>query len=938
MGDSPKPGNASDRTSAALAACEARYRTLFEHVQVGVVLADSASRYIDANEAACAMLGYSREEFIGLHATDIVIPQEAGEVGPALREIHSRRDHRREWLFRRKDGSIVAADVLATQMPDGTLLGILRDLSDQHRAQQYLEHLAAIVQSSADGIIGTDLDGMITSWNPGAESIFGFRADAIVGQPISRLLPAGRNDEGQLIIDRLRRGEVVDILDTERQRSDATLVDVSLAISPIRGRDGEIVGASTIARDISGPKAREVELARLSRLYAALSQVNQAIVWARDRDGLFQRICTALVEHGGLRMAWIGWYDKATGRISPVAERGDDTGSLHQVTIHGDGRPGSESPSSLAFQANQAWISNDTLEEPVLRRWRDELAQRGFLSCACFPVRLGGQPAGVLSVYADRTGYFQDREVELLAEAATDLSFALDNLARERALRSEKAFSDTMIESTPGIFYFYDANGTFLRWNRNFEVVSGCSGEELATMHPLDFFRGEDRERVRQRIAEVFSSGESSVEADFISRDGTATPYFFTGRRVLFDGRACLVGVGMDISRRRETELRLADSERKYRELVEHANSIILRWDAQGRVSFLNEFGQRFFGYGEDEILGCHVLETLVPDTETTGRDLRELMDQILADPAAFEQNVNENIRRNGERVWISWTNRIIRDEAGRLVEILSVGTDVTDRLRVEAERERRHRAEAADRVKSAFLATMSHELRTPLNSIIGFTGILLQGLAGPLNEEQGRQMEMVQGSARHLLALVNDVLDISKIEAGQFDVAREPFDLAESVMRVVALVRPRAQARGLGLEVELDPGIGAACGDQRRVEQVLLNLLSNAVKFTPQGRVTLRAMPIEGRPGWIRLEVSDTGIGIRSADLAELFQPFRQLESGLARNFEGTGLGLAISSRLAELMGGSIHVASQLGQGSTFTVELPLQTGEAHEPPHTAD
>lgn len=492
-------------------------------------------------------------------------------------------------------------------------------------------------------------------------------------------------------------------------------------------------------------------------------------------------------------------------------------------------------------------------------------------------------------------------------------------------LRSEKLFSDTMVESMPGILYFYDAAGRFLRWNRNFEVVSGYRCDEIANMHPLDFFAAEDRPEVEARIEQVFRSGESTIEVPFLSKSGTRTPYFFTGRRVEFEGRPCLVGVGIDISDRVRTEQRLADSERRYRELVEHANSIILRWDSQGRIAFLNEFGQRFFGYTEREIIGRHVIGTIVPPTDTVGSDLRQLMEQICAAPEAFQQNTNENMRRNGERVWIAWTNRIETDADGQVTAILSIGTDITDRLRGEAERERRLRAEEADRVKSAFLATMSHELRTPLNSIIGFTGVMMQGLAGPLTEEQRKQLGMVRSSARHLLALVNDVLDISKIEAGQLGVAHLPFDIRRSIDKVVALVAPQAAAKQLALRVRAAEGLGQLVGDERRFEQVLLNLLSNAIKFTDQGEVMLVAQ--RGADPTLQLQVCDTGIGIGPEDLRTLFQPFKQVESGLARRHEGTGLGLAISRRLTELMGGQIVATSEWGRGSTFTVTLPIQT-----------
>ena len=234
---------------------------------------------------------------------------------------------------------------------------------------------------------------------------------------------------------------------------------------------------------------------------------------------------------------------------------------------------------------------------------------------------------------------------------------------------------------------------------------------------------------------------------------------------------------------------------------------------------------------------------------------------------------------------------------------------------------EAKEAAESADRVKSAFLATMSHELRTPLNSIIGFTGILLQGLAGPLNEEQRKQLEIVRGSARHLLALINDVLDLSKIEAGQLAVVREPFDLRASIGKVADIVKPLAEKKGLALRLALAPEIGMWTGDPRRIEQILLNLLNNAIKFTERGEVALVAGAARGG---LHLAVSDTGIGIRKEDLGRLFQPFRQIDSGLARQHEGTGLGLAICRRLAGLLGGEIHAASEWGQGSVFTVWLP--------------
>jgi signal transduction histidine kinase len=232
-------------------------------------------------------------------------------------------------------------------------------------------------------------------------------------------------------------------------------------------------------------------------------------------------------------------------------------------------------------------------------------------------------------------------------------------------------------------------------------------------------------------------------------------------------------------------------------------------------------------------------------------------------------------------------------------------------------------KAQEADRLKSAFLASMSHELRTPLNSIIGFTGILLQGLVGPLNDEQKMQLGMVRNSSNHLLELINDILDISKIEAGQLVVSQDAFSLRESVEKAIHTITPLSEMKGLKLVSVIPPEIGMIVSDQRRVEQILLNLLNNAVKFTHEGEVRLECMLKKNR---IVISVTDTGIGIKENDQARLFNPFQQIDSGLSRKYEGTGLGLSICKRLVEKLGGKIWLKSQWEKGSTFYFDLPLK------------
>ncbi|MBU0544600.1 MAG: HAMP domain-containing protein [Proteobacteria bacterium] len=229
--------------------------------------------------------------------------------------------------------------------------------------------------------------------------------------------------------------------------------------------------------------------------------------------------------------------------------------------------------------------------------------------------------------------------------------------------------------------------------------------------------------------------------------------------------------------------------------------------------------------------------------------------------------------------------------------------------------------AEASDRLKSAFLATMSHELRTPLNSIIGFTGIILQGIVGPLNDEQKKQLNMVRGSAQHLLSLINDILDISKIEAGQLQIADEKYNLRHTIEKAVESARPLADKKGLELTCSISPEIENINGDRRRLEQILLNLISNAIKFTEKGSVKIECEREEGK---VTVKVIDTGIGIKPEDMETIFKAFRQIDSGLTRKYEGTGLGLSICKRLVDIMGGNINVTSVWGSGSTFSFSLP--------------
>ncbi len=384
----------------------------------------------------------------------------------------------------------------------------------------------------------------------------------------------------------------------------------------------------------------------------------------------------------------------------------------------------------------------------------------------------------------------------------------------------------------------------------------------------------------------------------------------------------------------------LGESERKYRAIFAGAPIGIFQSTFDGQFLDVNPALARLFGYDSPRRMLTAVGSISQQLFRQEGQ--RERIVAMAREARDYVRTEVEYVRRDGLTFLANLYIRARRDEGGEALFLEGFVEDITERkaaenairtMNIELEervarrtaelRIAKEQAESADQLKSAFLATMSHELRTPLNSIIGFTGLLLQELPGAINAEQRKQLMMVQNSSRHLLALINDVLDISKIEAGQMKILKESFNLRSALERVAGAMIPIAEKKGLACSLTIGDGVGVIEGDKRRIEQIVMNFLSNAIKFTETGRVAIRA----SRDGEsIAIAVSDTGIGIRPEDRETLFKPFQQVDSGLTRRYEGTGLGLSICRKLVDLMGGTISVESAPGEGSTFTFTLPAK------------
>ena len=372
----------------------------------------------------------------------------------------------------------------------------------------------------------------------------------------------------------------------------------------------------------------------------------------------------------------------------------------------------------------------------------------------------------------------------------------------------------------------------------------------------------------------------------------------------------------------RDKTWELAEREEHYRDLVSVQGDVILRKDMHARVTYVNDVFCLTFGLDRTDVIGRPFTPD-VPDDEPSRR-MGERAAKTPTERVHFDQRI---LTAQGMR-WFSWEEFAIHDEAGDVRQVQIVGRDISERKSVEEKLALTlDEVQAANRAKSQFLAAMSHEIRTPMNGVLGMTALLLDT---SLTAAQRSYAEAVKTSGDALLAIINDILDYSKIEAGKVTIAVGPLDMRGVLESVCELLSPKAFEKGLEIIAEIDPQIPLRLlGDDARIRQVLINLAGNAIKFTEAGGVTIRAglesYSYTDDKANIIIEVEDTGIGISADALPIIFNEFAQADQTLSRRFDGTGLGLAISRQLVAAMGGTIHVESTLGSGSVFRVHLPL-------------
>lgn len=937
-------------------------KLFFDLPFVGMAISSPVSkRWMRCNGELCRMLGYTAEELERLTWPEVTHPDDVdADVAEFERVLAGASDgYRLRKRFLRADGSVMhaAIDVRCTRQADGAVdffIATIQDVTAAVQAERALTRsrdLYAMLSGTNDAVLhsSSDEDLLLAACRIAVDTGgFGLAVVHALDQPSGlqrralearpefreRLVRAGLGDIDYPARMVLATGEAWVQNDIGRQPLEATWIGkatdegvAAVSALPLR-RGGKVIGALTVYTRERGFFDGEI-LGTLGQVADSLSFAVDALQSRRAREEADRRLHSIL--DASASSIWLadrdGRYLLANHAVARLL------GTTPEQVL-GSPRERFLEPATVAEHlANDRRVIESGAPLTIEEHLPGPEGTQTFLSVK-FPVR---NSAG---------------EIYAVGGIATDIT---EQRRAQRELQETTQRLNAVVEHSPAAIFDLDLDGNVRSvWNRAAEAIYRVPREQ-AIGRPLPLLR--DTGDGHERLAERVHRGEV-VRGELVTRrtlDGRLL-HLNASIAPLLDAEGHSEGslaIVIDATDRVEAQLALVRSEAKYRSMFEsHPEPMWIFDPATRAVLAVNDAATATYGYSRREFLALRI-----DDLRPAG-DLPALLAHLGEPP---EQRPNPGVWRHRRKDGSTFDAEVHHhhiDFGGRPARLI-MAIDVTERVRAEralqvsqaelrelneeledriAARtaellDAKERAEAADRVKSVFLATVSHELRTPLNSIIGFSDLLLQGMTGPLAPEQARQVGIISGAGRHLLSLVSDFLDISKIEAGALALHLRPFDLCSLLECDVAGYRKAAEDKGLRFDWRGHDGC-RVLADDKRVRQVVANLVSNAIKFTDQGCVTLS---VEKNDGRARITVRDTGVGIAPADQSGLFEPFRQVRTAATVHRDGTGLGLAIARRLVEAMGGEIGVASEPDAGSRFWFTLPAEETEEEVEPCTS-
>ena len=813
---------------------------------------------------------------------------------------------------------VLVASLLGVAVLGAALVAVNRDLRARARADAALreaeERSRVILDTATDGIIAVDGRGTIEGLNPAAARIFGYPEDELRGAPLTMLIPGPFASEFPAHVTGFARagepsaGRTVEVSGLRRG---GTSFPLEVSFGEVALPDRRLF--TGVLRDITDRRRLEQTLRDALELQRAIRDAANNSIIVTDADGVI-RDCNATAEQ------WLGYQaDEVVGRLTLADFHAAAELRLRAEQLTRDlGTPVTPDVETLVAEARRgrraqgewSYVRKDRSTFPVL------------LSVAAFR-DASGLVAGFLAIASDLT----ERRI---AEAARH-----ESEARYR----------TVVEVLGDGLFVQEASGLLTDANASAERILGCPRDSFVghpvTATPWTTVREDGsalppQERPATRCLRTGSPVRNAV-IGAVRPDGTLVWLLENVAPLGFgaDGKpTAVVSSFSDITRRKEAEQAVRENQARLQDFLDNAHDFILSTAPDGRLQYVNRAWERTLGYEARDVLGRPVFDVLAPECLAAYRAIHE---RVLAGATVGDIEATF-VARDGRHVAV-WGSSNCRIEDGRPVATRSIFRDITEIKRTQAALERaRDAAQQASRAKSAFLATMSHELRTPLNSVIGFASVLRKNRGGTFGAQDLDFLGRIVDNGMHLLGLINDLLDIAKVEAGRMELELGDVDLGTVVQEALDLTGGVGDgaARRVGqvtVAADVPPGVRPVRADAARLRQVLINLTANALKFTERGSVTLRVVADPGTHEPERIDVVDTGIGIPADRQAAVFEAFQQADTSTARRFGGTGLGLAISQSLLRAMGFDLTLTSEVGQGSTFSIQLRGAPAAAVEP-----
>jgi PAS domain S-box-containing protein len=811
-----------------------------------------------------------------------------------------------------------------------------RMLDGRDRAQARLAESERRFREMLDTVelfaIAADREGRITYCNEFFLQRTGWRLDELAGADFAdRCMPLGSDEDREAWHRALREGHLPAHNEAPLLTRDGEHRLVRWSSTVLRDERGLVVGRASIGEDVTDQRRAEQQVLRLQGFLTALSRTQRAIIHRAPREELLHEACDACVGAGQARIA-SAWL-KEDQQLVAVAWAGPAPSLFGTMParceLHTEGF--AQTLTGRALFAGLPGVCNDMAQDARAADWRLRADEAGVRAQAVFPLRCAGDIVGVLLLHMDEPQWFDDALVDLLRQLTDDLAFALDNLQREQArleaqrqaATGHRRFKSIFDASPTGISVRTLDDGRLLDLNPVFAQRIGLPREQLIGHSLYELGLGMSKDDYLRLMSAMQAQGcVRDFEAKVVNADGTERIILMNGELIDYDGQPAVLTISHDITARRRAEQALQARERQLAGVVESALDAIITLDGSQRVVMFNRAACEMFRVEAHQVMG-QLLDAFIPP-ELLGphqRGLKAFIDSGRDQVTLGRERMLYGVRADGER--FAFEAAVSRQGEGAQMTMTAVIHDLTERLAAEAAREARLLAEVASQAKTEFLSRMSHELRTPLNAMLGFAQLLSDDPRESMSPRQQRHLALMREAGWHLLALIDDVLDVSRIEAGEFDMRLEPVPLQpliESALSVSATVAARHKVRlrqsSEGADAEL-----AVRADATRLRQVVLNLLSNGCKYNRPGGEVLVEVADEGDS--VRIDVADNGVGMDEEQLVHLFEPFNRLgrERG---SVEGTGIGLHLTRQLVLKMGGTISAQSSPGQGTRMSVRLP--------------